>query len=183
MIPLENRLPLDRDKIKSGGEDLQDYFQTLIDTLQKQYEMVAQAINGDIRNNIDQSSRAFIPTASGSTTAGIGTYTRQVAWVLRQGLMVDFWFDLIWTAHTGTGVLQIDLPYQCIKSSGTPFVNTVSGQSFTFSGHVTGIVLSASRSLRIQDNRSGTTIVNISVPAGPTTIRGQIRYIGVETEK
>lgn len=53
------------------------------------------------------------PTIAGSTSAGTGTYTLQTCYWRRVGNVVDFYIDISWTAHTGTGNTKIvhGIPY------------------------------------------------------------------------
>jgi len=51
----------------------------------------------------------FTPTIIGSTTSGVGTYSLQLGKATRIGNRVDGHVKLIWTAHTGTGNVQIGL--------------------------------------------------------------------------
>ncbi len=181
-IPSTTILPLHSERIKEGGEELDKYLRELIFSLQRQYEDVAQAVNGDIRSDVDIGSRQYIPTVSGSSTEGSGTYDHQVGWVLRQGLLVDYWFDIKWTAHTGTGNLIVDLPYLSIESEQNPFVCVISAENIAFSGYLTGTVDPGTRELQIYDNRSGTTFNNIALPSA-ATLRGHLRYVGREIER
>ncbi len=55
---------------------------------------------------------AFSPTISGSTAAGVGTYTTQAGFYNRIGNMVFVSINMVWTAHTGTGNMLItSLPF------------------------------------------------------------------------
>jgi len=57
-------------------------------------------------------STTFTPTLVGLTTAGTGTYTTQAGAYWTLGKLVYFELDLVWTAHTGTGVMRVDgLPF------------------------------------------------------------------------
>jgi len=186
-LPTTSLLPLHAADIKSGGDDLYRYLKELTATLQRQYVDVADAVNGNIRGSVEQGSSRYLPTVSGAGTAGDGTYAAdgvdQIGWVLRQGILVDVWFDVRWTAHTGTGGLQLDLPYQVSTSSNNPFIGVVSAENITFSGYLTGSASPGSRAFLIEDNRTGTTSAAIAVPNADTTIRGHVRYMGVSIER
>jgi len=55
---------------------------------------------------------AFTPTISGTTVAGVGTYTTQVGFYTRIGNQVFVTANVVWTAHTGTGnMLLTALPF------------------------------------------------------------------------
>ena len=47
------------------------------------------------------------PTIAGSSAAGTGTYTTQTGTWTRVGNRVDFYLEITWTAHTGTGNVRI----------------------------------------------------------------------------
>jgi len=65
----------------------------------------AQALDWVFRGN-------FTPTAVGQTTAGAATYIVQTGRYIRLGRRVFFDIDIGWSAHTGTGILQINgLPH------------------------------------------------------------------------
>jgi hypothetical protein len=64
----------------------------------------------------------FTPTLIGTTAAGAGTYTTQVGKYLRAGKKVYVFIDLEWTAHTGTGNMEVSgLPFNAARG-GIPFV-------------------------------------------------------------
>jgi len=55
---------------------------------------------------------SWTPRAQGSTIAGTGTYTTQNGYYTRIGQIVRASAEIVWTAHTGTGQLQIaNYPY------------------------------------------------------------------------
>lgn len=55
---------------------------------------------------------SWVPTVSGSTSAGTGTYTVQAGYYTQIGNMIFLSADITWTAHTGTGNLLItNLPF------------------------------------------------------------------------
>jgi hypothetical protein len=181
-LPNTTVLPVHSDKIKEGGEGLDGYIQDLVFTLQRQYEDTANAVNGDYRTSSETGSRQFIPTVRGASTQGAGTYTTQNAWVLRKGILVDFWFNIVWTGHTGTGTLQIDLPYIAAQTDGNLFTGTVYTESLSFTGVTYGIVDDSARTMRIQQSQSGGSVANIAV-ATAGTLKGHVRYVGQSIER
>lgn len=72
---------------------------------------------------------AFTPTIRGSGTPGAGTYTTQIGRFFRIGPMVQIHINLVWTAHTGTGDMQIGaLPLQpntVITQIGIPELQSI----------------------------------------------------------
>lgn len=66
----------------------------------------------DVNTLDDYEEGTFTPTVAGTTTAGSGTYSQQSGTYTKIGKMVFFRLGLIWTAHTGTGNLEIrNLPF------------------------------------------------------------------------
>lgn len=49
----------------------------------------------------------FTPTIQGGTTAGVGTYTSQVGTFTIIGRCLFFNVEIVWSAHTGTGLVQL----------------------------------------------------------------------------
>lgn len=70
---------------------------------------------------------SFTPTISGSTTAGVGTYTTQVGRYTKIGKLVFIETNLTWTAHTGTGnMLLTALPFTVRNQANyLPYAPTV----------------------------------------------------------
>jgi hypothetical protein len=65
--------------------------------------------------------RLFTPVIQGSTSAGVGTYTSQSGSYVKNGNVVTFQLDISWTAHTGTGDIQIaGFPYAPINAEPQP---------------------------------------------------------------
>lgn len=69
------------------------------------------------------STGTFTPALIGTTTAGVGTYTTQVGTYTKVGRLVQFYIELVWTAHTGTGNMNVTfsgLPTPAASSVLTP---------------------------------------------------------------
>lgn len=78
---------------------------------------------------------SFTPVITGSTAAGAGTYSVQNGVFSRNKNMVSFIIQLTWSAHTGTGFLQIDgLPY--LAYGGIPQSLNVIASNITFTGQI-----------------------------------------------
>lgn len=67
-------------------------------------------------SNAISNSEKWLPTISGGSSAGTGTYTAQAGLSICEGLRVDVCFEISWTGHTGTGDLLINVPYKVQKS-------------------------------------------------------------------
>lgn len=74
----------------------------------------------------------FTPTIAGTTTAGTGTYVAQKGEYTRIGNVVLFKIHLSWSAHTGTGNMQIN---------GFPFTSDSNGLT-TFNVYTSALTLS-----------------------------------------
>jgi hypothetical protein len=174
-------LPLPKDfKSKEGDE----YLTTLVTSLQEMYQKVAQNVNGQIRNSALVDSSQWTPEIFGETVAGTTTYTLQFGYSLRQGLITDVWYDVMWSATTATGPLYIELPYLVAKASGAPFNGSVHPSEITFSAGATfliGTAIPDTYKLQLWQCGSGFHSVPLAVPASGH-IMGWIRYIGVADE-
>ena len=154
-----------------------EYQRDFVFTLTRMYQDMAQAINGDIRD--------FTATVLGATTTGTGTYTKQSGTYLRQGLMVDYWFDIEWTAHTGTGNLTIQLPYKVRNVLNQPWIGVVTVDDITFPAGTTYVTIRGINSTYTAEViASGSAISSANIPiASPGQLRGHIRFLGVEFEE
>lgn len=56
-----------------------------------------------------QVGQTFTPTIVGATTAGAGTYSVQTGFYTRVDQTVTFTLTLVWSAHTGTGLMRIGM--------------------------------------------------------------------------
>lgn len=73
-----------------------------------------QVASTDANTLDDYEEGTFTPTVVGTTTAGAGTYSIQVGRYTKTGNRVDFTIHLAWSAHTGTGNMEV---------SGLPFTS------------------------------------------------------------
>lgn len=129
---------------------------------------VCDGTNGTVR-------AVFTPTVIGSTVAGAGTYTAQTGVGALHGVRKEAWVRVTWTAHTGTGNIQIGtLPVGFGPSTGTPCASVrMSGVAIT-AGNRVQAYLDNNRVLQIEQitaagatsgipmSASGDIIVNIS---------------------
>jgi len=90
-----------------------------------------------ILNNYEEGT--FVPTITGTITAGAATYTTQVGTYTRIGNQVNYSISLIWSGHTGTGSM---------KAAGLPFAaKNVTGQTQPASVVFDGLVIGAGKQL------------------------------------
>lgn len=112
-----------------------------------------QVSSADVNTLDDYEEGTWTATIAGTTTAGVGTYTTQVARYTKIGRVVHVNCRLVWTAHTGTGNMQINgLPFACENVANSWF-----GVSL---GAVANIVLTAGNVMtaNIQANTSIITL-------------------------
>lgn len=83
----------------------------------------------------DYEEGTFTPTIFGTTAAGVGTYAAQTGNYTKIGNRVFIDIYLSWTAHTGTGDMEIrGLPFTAAANSGA----ALSYWDLTFTGVVRG---------------------------------------------
>ncbi|GAA4493459.1 hypothetical protein [Pseudaeromonas paramecii] len=97
------------------------------------YEAISQ-------RNMPYEVGSFTPTILGGTTVGVGTYSSQVGRYTRIGNRVFFDLQLVWSAHTGTGALDIGgLPFTSSANAIYPTFH-VSSQNLSYSGSVIALI-------------------------------------------
>ena len=99
----------------------------------------------------------FVPTIIGTSTAGTGTYTSQIGRYRKQGNIVYFNIRLEWSAHTGTGNMNI---------AGLPIASSASATLSTCSVYSDGLAVTANNFLMTQIGTSATTITLKQTPVG-----------------
>lgn len=160
-----------------------EYLKDLHQELNEMYSQMATNINGTIRSSVEVDSSKWTPTLIGSTASGAFTYTTQVGWSLRQGILTEIWFDIAWSATTATGNLQIQLPYICAITNGEPFNGPLFFSGVAF-GTGTAVVVSPqsdtyTANFNYYSNGGATGIVQVSASG---MVAGSVRYIGTEDE-
>jgi hypothetical protein len=97
-----------------------------------------QVASSDANTLDDYEEGVFTPIISGSTSAGTGTYSIQSGRYTKIGRLVQFQIRVTWSAHTGTGNLNIDQ---------LPFVSSAVANSFASVsiGYFSDVALTASR--------------------------------------
>lgn len=67
------------------------------------------------------STGVFTPVITGTTIAGTGTYTTQIGNWTKIGNTISYFIDLAWTAHTGTGNMNITgMPFTAANRGNNP---------------------------------------------------------------
>lgn len=180
-IPSSILLPDRRD-----FDSTEDYLSKFDETLKQLLDIIAKGTIGEYQTDFLTEQEQFIPFVYGASTAGTATYLTQYAWTLRRSLMTDIWFDLSWSAHTGSGDLFLRLPFLVQNSNGLPFVGTIQSSGITYAGF-DGLVCNAEpNTLNLYIYKTGTgattTPVQVDTEAVSGRLIGHVRYIGQEDE-
>jgi len=172
-LPTNIILPLRLDAIREGDpEKIAVTMRNLVDTLTQMYQDLANNLNGYITT--------WTPTSYGLTSSGICTYSRQIGWMRRSGIITELWMDIAWTGHTGTGGLAIEMPYVAAPSEGAPWIGTIASDGNTFGAGYTYLTWSCEPSTTqgtIYRNGSGVALSAMSI-AATGSYRGYIQYLG-----
>lgn len=134
--------------------------------LQQMYVRLSDNINGKIRSYADNDSSVWKPRFNSSTL----TYSQQIGWIFRQGLLTDIWFDIIFTTSASQSLTLI-LPYKVIKTAGSPFGG--------FLVSPTGLFISA-KSNSYEGMILNSSFSSVALKSG--RVCGYLRYLGVEGE-
>jgi len=167
----------------SAEKDMPTFISEMNHALERMYEDMAQAINGNIKSNYAIGRQNWIPLLRGTTAPGTFTYVNQSGTVLRQGLINDVWFDISWTATTATGNIYLELPYKAALVNNLPFVGVVQPSGFAFTGGTAVVINAISNTYRGEFWNTGSafTTARQAVTASGRLI-GHIRYMGVANE-
>jgi hypothetical protein len=112
----------------------------------------------------DYEEGSFTPTIAGATTAGTGTYSRQVGRYTKIGDQVRVNIALIWSAHTGTGTMRIlGLPFTTVNIAGTDGVCAILPSNITSpaSTIVTGITVQGQTRINLYSTAIATSVSNL----------------------
>jgi hypothetical protein len=164
--------------------DIDRYLRDLIFQLQRMYEDLAEGVNGDIKSSVAVQNSQWTPTLIGTTTPGSFTYTHQVGWVLRRGLMTDVYGDIAWSASGGAaGNLYVELPYQVANSEEMPFPGVVQPSSVTYTAGTNLVINAIPNTFRGEFWCVGTGIATTNQAVVATgRLIFHLRYLGVSDE-
>lgn len=111
----------------------------------------------------DYEEGTFTPAVTGTTAAGVGTYSLRAGSYVKIGRLVSFNLLIAWTAHTGTGNLTITgLPF---ASAGNAPPCSITTSDLSFAGQVAAYVNGAVISLM----QLATNAPISAVPMDPTS--------------
>jgi hypothetical protein len=120
------------------------------------------SVHHGITRFVQPISNNWIPVVQGSTSAGVGTYISQHGAYGRLGDIIFFTFDLNWSAHTGTGNMQI---------SGFPKIFSLANINYPYAVLISGITLPAGTVQVMFNGANATTMGNVIavINAGSTS--------------
>lgn len=108
------------------------------------------------------------PTVAGSATPGTGTYTAQTGIWRRVGNRVDFYLEIVWTAHTGAGNVRIVHGFPYLPASAQLLPGQLNFDTGTGSVKIAWILNSSSwQWLTLNEAQTGlTTAAQIVINGG-----------------
>lgn len=169
-----------------NDKEISTYIVEMVYELQRMYDELSDGVNGSIKSSYGVQREQWTPILKGSTVTGSFTYVNQTGWVFRQGLIVDVWGDVSWSAVGGAaGNLYVDLPYKVANITTHPFIGCVQASSVAFGAGNTALFIDAiSDTYRGEIWQSGTGIAtsNLTVPASGG-VQFHIRYLGVQDDR
>jgi hypothetical protein len=122
----------------------------------------------------DYEEGTWTPIVVGKTTAGTGTYSTQSGFYTKMGNMVTFSAILGWSAHTGTGNIQIQgLPF-AITNGNYRAAYPIIAETLTYVGELVAINAGSNTYIDLlqQVSASGLTGVSMDTNVGYMVISG-----------
>jgi hypothetical protein len=103
------------------------------------------------------SSAVWVPTVSGSTLAGVFSYTEHSGEYTRDGEHKVIFANIAWTSSTATGQLYVDLPEDTNTTVGFTNIDiTVSGFTLTVGDKVVGLINNSANRIQLYVENAGT---------------------------
>jgi hypothetical protein len=131
-----------------------------------------QSASSDANTLDDYEEGTWTPVISGSTTAGTGTYSSQVGKYTKIGNTVFISADLAWSAHTGTGNINVTgLPFTSASGSANPIFVLTDGLTITGVPTV-NVNSSASTMYAAALNNGNTSLIAIDTSVGAFRFTG-----------
>jgi hypothetical protein len=134
-----------------------------------------QSASADANTLDDYEEGTWTPVVFGRTSAGTGTYTRQLGTYTKIGNVVSIFCNIVWTAHTGTGDLAISgLPFTTDATLGhnTPF--SITASNVTFSNQLVSSVDRNATTFGLFQMSSGAALLEVAMD-----VSGTINIAGV----
>jgi len=96
-----------------------------------------QSASSDANTLDDYEEGTWTPTVRGSSTVGTGTYTTQQGTYTKIGNTVRFQAEIVWTAHTGSGQLEVgNYPFTSTAETTPISLSFYGGPTFTLGSFV-----------------------------------------------
>jgi hypothetical protein len=144
----------------------------VIGTSGKGIDFSATAGTGTSELLADYEEGTWTPVVVGTTSAGTGTYTVQQAHYVKVGNVVNFTLALGWSAHTGTGNIEITgLPFSIPGSQDTAPCS-VFCWGLTFLGQLTAVTTGTKVQLYQIATASAATAVAMDTAVAALNISG-----------
>lgn len=113
----------------------------------------------------------WVPVARGTSSAGAGTYSTQEGRYTQIGKTIHFTVLLTWTAHTGTGNLNVTIPTQAANvDAGWPVaIGGYSNIDLTAgSTQLTGTIAANGTVINFRGTRNNNTDQGVALPTAVT---------------
>ena len=142
-----------------------------------QTEIVGLSVQGLVINTRAQNG-TYTPVITGGTSAGVGTYTTRQGSYSVSGGSVDFFANIVWTSHTGTGQIYISLPLSIYTSAPVPDFIPVSvvtsGLTFSAGAQAYALVSRTGNRAQLYVSNAGalSALTLAAAPAGTLYISG-----------
>lgn len=132
----------------------------------------------NVSNFVNATVNNWTPVIQGSSSAGVGTYTRQHAVYMRLGRLVVATFDLVWTAHTGTGNMQVAGWPVTFALSSSEYVGNVLYENLTLPANTVQVILNGTNATTVAEVTALIDAAGRSQVAmdGAATLSGTIVY-------
>lgn len=113
----------------------------------------------------------WTPTYTGSSSAGVTTYSTQSGWYVQFGNSVFATGTLIWTNATGTGNVRISLPFTSSNTSGQRHAGSLYLESVTFAnGSVQAVNFANNNTLRLFSPATNAGATELSIETAGTIV-------------
>jgi len=131
----------------------------------------------DIARTVNGFNETWTPVIEGGTASGAGTYSSQKGNYYKQGLMVDCWFSIVMSAHSGTGDMKVKLPFK-VKNLSDVWIGEVLDSNVTYPSGTHLVLQGINNTMyaRIVACGDGIASANVQVD-GTAEINGHIRYM------
>jgi hypothetical protein len=118
----------------------------------------------------------FTPTLAGLTTAGVGTYNTQTGRYTRIGNIVHVYILLDWSAHTGTGNMQVQGLPLTSATGPLPMLQAV-GSNLTFTGNLFGRVNSNATTIDLRTYSSAAATAGVAMDTSASLVLHGFYYV------